>query len=303
MPVNDLIRVPDYNNIRNTIVAVMSTGAATQGYGQPIVSSPSSTGDLVSKTQFDNLRFDIVNAIVHQTGSVPTIYEPAEGELFRYGTNLPIFQYQTLANLANTNRFDIAFGQYNTANKGSNSNSVSFVSQARATVTVNFPTAGNARYFFNSGGKIRFISSFVDSLGTAQSASWPTLLSSLSSPNPPSFGGNTPAVNFYSLTSTDQTWYSQGTSGTYSMNRWTLQAKCNVSNNSSGTANQITFTSLWQDIYNDPGGGPPPGDAVSGTMSLTVNELRAVGALYPNLVPNSFNAPTFTASVSSITGS
>ena len=303
MPVNDLIRIPDYNNIRNTIVAVMSTGSATQGYGQAILSSPSATGDLVSKEDYDNLRWDIVNAIVHQSGSIPTIYEPNQGELVRYGANLPIFQYQTLANLANTNRFDIAFGQYNTATKGSNSNAVSFVSQASATITVNFSNANDARYFFNSGGKIRFTSSFSNSLGTAQSASWTSLLTTLSSPNPPSFGGNTPAVNFYSLTSTDQTWYSQGTSGTYSMNRWTLRAKCNVSNNSSGTANQITFTSLWQDIYNDPGGGPPPGDAVSGTMSLTVSELRAVGALYPDLLPNSFNVPTFTASVSSITGS
>lgn len=303
MPVNDLIRVPDYNNVRNTIVAVMSTGSATQGYGQAILSSPSATGDLVSKEDYDNLRWDIVNAIVHQSGSVPSIYNPVEGELVRYGANLPIFQYQTLANLANTNRFDIAFGQYQTANKGSNSNSVSFVSSARATVTVNFATANDARYFFNSGGKIRFISSFSDTLGTAQSASWGPLLTVLSSPTPPSFGGNTPAVNFYSLTSTPQTFYSQGTSGTYSMNRWTIQANCNVANNSGGTANQVVFTSIWQDVYNDPGGGPPPGDAVSGTMSLTVNELRAVGALYPNLIPASFNAPSFTATVSSITGS
>lgn len=307
MPVNDLIRVPDYNNVRNTIIAVMSTGSATQGYGQAILSSPSATGDLVSKEDYDNLRWDIVNAIVHQSGSVPSIYNPDEGELVRYGANLPIFQYQTLANLANTNRFDIAFGQYQTANKGSNSNSVSFVSSARATVTVNFATANDARYFFNSGGKIRFTSSFSDTLGTAQSASWGPLLSALSAPTPPSFGGNTPAVNFYSLTSTPQTFYSQGTSGTYSMNRWTIQANCNVANNSSGTATQVVFTSIWQDIYSDPTAGdpgnPPPGDAVSGTMSLTVNELRAVGALYPDLVPNSFNAPSFTATVSSITGS
>lgn len=301
MPVNDLVRIPDYNDIRNVIIAVMSTGSATQGYGQTIYSTAAATGGLVSKAQFDNLRFDIVNALVHQSGTLPTIYEPATGELLRYGANLPIFQYQTLANLANTNRFDIAFGQYATANKATQTNSVSFTASASATVTVNFTSANEARYFFNSGGKIRFNSAFVDSTGTAQGASWASLLTTLGTV---SFGGNTPAINFYNLTGSNQTFYSQGTSGTYSMNRWTLQARCNVSNNSSGTASQITFTSIWQDIYTDPTqgnpGNPPPDDFVSGTMSLTVSELRAVGALYPNLVPNSFNAPTFTASISTI---
>jgi hypothetical protein len=297
MPVNDLVRVPDYNDIRTIAAAVMGTGSATQGYGQTVLSTATSTGGLVSKTQFDNLRFDIVNALVHQTGTVPTIYEPVSGELIRYGANLPIFQYQTLANLANTNRFDIAFGQYATANKATQSNSVSFVSSVTATATVTFNSSNEARYFFNSGGKIRFTSSFTDTLGTAQSASWTSLLTTLGTV---SFGGNTPSVNFYTLTNADQTYYSQGTSGTYSMNRWTLKAKCNVANNSSGTASQITFTILWQDIYNDPGGGPPPGDAVSGSMTLTCSELRAVGALYPDLNPGSFNAPTFTVAISTI---
>lgn len=297
MPVNDLVRVPDYNDIRNVIIAVMSTGSATQGYGQTVYSTAASLGGSVSKSQFDNLRFDIVNALVHQTGTVPTIYEPATGELLRYGANLPVFQYQTLANLANTNRFDIAFGQYATANKATQTNSVNFVTSVTATITVTFTNANEARYFFNSGGKIRFNSAFTDTLGTSQSISWATLLTTLGTV---SFGGNTPSVNFYNLTGSNQTFYSQGTSGTYSMNRWTLQARCNVSNNSAGTANQITFTSIWQDIYNDPGGGPPPGDRVAGTMSLTVSELRAVGALYPDLVPNSFNAPTFTVAISTI---
>lgn len=300
MPVNDLVRVPDFNDIQTIIASVMGVGSGTNGYGQTLLSSQASAGDSVSKSQFDNLRYDIVNALVHQSGTVPTIHIPAVGELLRYGANLPVFQYQTLASLANTNRFDIAFGQYSTANKATNSNSVSFAVQAQATVTVTFATSNDARHFFNSGGKIRFISSFEDTLGEAQSQAWFTILDTLGMV---SFGGNTPSVNFYTLTNTDQIFYEQGVSGTYSMNRWRLQAKCNVANNSTGSANVLTFTSTWRDVYNDPGGGPPPGDLVEGTMSLTVSELRAVGALYPNLVPNSFNAPTFSAVVSSISSS
>lgn len=287
MPINDLIRVPDYNDIRNVIVSVMSVGAATQGYGQTVLSLPEAEGSLVSKGQWDNLRFDIVNALVHQTGLLPSITEPAVGELLRYDANQPNFQYLTLANLANTNRFDIALGQYAIETGVSRSDTVSFSTSVSATVTVNFASANQARFFFNSGGKIRFNSAFVDSLGTSQSIAWRTLLNALGTV---SFGGNSPSINFYNLTNSNQVFYSEGTSGTYSMNRWQLSARANVANNSSGTATQIIFTSLWRDIYTDPG-APPPGDLVQGTMSLTVTQLRAVGALYPNLVPNSFSAP------------
>jgi len=296
MPANDLVRIPDYNDIRNTIVAVMSTGSATQGYGQAVNSGPAATGDFISKAEWDKLRFDIVNAIVHQTGSVPAITVVNENELVRYDAAQPNFQYQTLANQANTNRFDIALGQYVVESRGSRSDSVSFSNSVRSSITVSFVTADQARYFFNSGGKIRFSSAFTSSLGTTQSGAWTTLLSSLGTV---SFGGNTPAVNFYSLTSSDQTFYSQGTSGTYSMNRWTLQARCNVANNSSGTANTVTITSIWQDIYTDPG-DPPPGDLVQGTMAISVSQLRAQGALYPNLLPASFNTPSPTVTIGAI---
>jgi hypothetical protein len=290
MPVNDSIRIPDFNTIRNLAISVMSTGSATQGYGQQIFSIGEIDGSLVDKANWDALRYDIVNAIVHQTGSLPSIVIPNEGDLVRYDANQPNFQYLTLANQANTNRFDIGAGQFATEPGPTVTGSVNFSTSVSSSVTVSFATANEARYFFNSGGKIRFTSSFANTLSTAQSISWGPMLTSLSE-TPPSFGGNSPAVNFYTLTSSNQTWYSQGTSGTYNSNRWTLQARCNVSNNSSGTATSITFTAIWQDLYTDPG-SPPPGDQVIGSFTLSANHIRAVGALYPNLTARSFNAPT-----------
>ena len=300
MPVNDLVRVPDYNSIRTTIVNVMGTGSATTGYGQTILSSAVAVSDFVSKPQWDNLRYDIVNAIVHQTGSLPTIHEPAVGELVRYASNLPNFQYNTLANQANTNRFDIGAGQYAVEPKATRTTAVSFSNSVSTTVTVTFATADQARFFFNSGGKIRFSSQFVDSLGTSQSSGWATILQNLGTV---SFGGNTPAINFYTLTNAPQTFYDRGISGTYSMNTWRLQAYSNVANNSLGTATTLTFVSTWIDSYTDPG-FPPPGDLVQGSMTLNVSQLRATGALYPLLVANSFNiAGPSTYSTTPITGS
>jgi hypothetical protein len=303
MPVDDFIRTPDYNNIRNTIVAVMSTGSASQGYGQSLASGPVADFDFVSKTQWDNLRFDIVNAIVHQTGALPTIVTIAEGDTIRYASDQPNFQYNTLANLANTNRFDLGAGQFATEAGVTNSGqTVSFSNSVSCSVTLTFATANDARYFFNSGGKIRFTSSFTPTLINTQNTTWQSTLTSASA-SPPIFGGQTPATNFYNLTTSDQQFYSVQNSSPYSSNSWRLFARCNVANNSSGTANQVTFTSTWQDNYTDPG-SPPPGDLVQGSIVWTLSHIRAVGALYPGLVAASFSAPRPTyGTISSITGS
>lgn len=290
MAVNDLISVPDYNNIRNAIVDVMSTGSATFGYGQNLQSTAVYAGDSVSKSQWDNLRFDIVNAIVHQTGSLPSITIPAEGDLIRYGVALPNYQYLTLANQARTNRFDIGTGQYATeSGRSGTSGTIGFSSYARTSITITFASATEARYFFNSGGKIRMAASFAETAGgPAQYASWRTLLTNAGTV---SFGGNSPAVNFYNLTTSDQTYSSIAGSSPYGSNRWNLKAKCNVANNSSGTATSITITSEFLDNYTDPG-SPPPGDYASGSFTVTASQLRAVGSLYPNLEPASFSAPS-----------
>lgn len=303
MAVDDFIRTPDYNNIRNTIVAVMSTGSATQGYGQSLASSPIADYDFVTKTQWDNLRFDIVNAIVHQTGSVPTITTIAEGDTIRYASDQPNYQYNTLATLANTNRFDLGAGQYATETGVTNSGqTVSFSNSISCSVTITFASADAARYFFNTGSKIRFTSAFTPTLINTQNTTWQSTLTSASA-SPPVFGGQTPSVNFYNLTTSNQQFYSAQNSSPYSSNYWRLYARCDVGNNSNGTATQVTFTSVWEDAYTDPG-FPPPGDLVQGSMTWTLSQIRAVGALYPNLIAASFSAPKPTyGAISSITGS
>lgn len=74
MPVtlNSKINSSDYNNIRTIIDGVMGAGSGTSGYGQTLKSSPRSPGELLDQTDWDNLRFDIVNARIHQTGAAFT---------------------------------------------------------------------------------------------------------------------------------------------------------------------------------------------------------------------------------------
>lgn len=291
MPVNDLISIADYNAIRNIINSVIGIGSGNFGYGQTSLSAADVTvNDRVTKTQWDNLRFDIINAIAHQTGTPPSITESTIGDLIRYDANLPNFQYLTLANEASTNRFNIGSGRFATEPSYNLDAFVSFYGEAVITISATWATANEARSFFNSGGRINFSSSFVPFKGTNQNNNWQTLLSSAGTKY---FDGNT-GINFYSLTTTDQKFDEQRGTGTYTGNYWRLFAKCNVANNSAGTANQIIFTIRWLDGYSENSStenNQEPREGVSGNLSLTVTQRRAFAALYPDLITGSFQAP------------
>ena len=80
--------------------------------------------------------------------------------------------------------------------------------------------------------------------------------------------------NFYRLTSTYQSWYSIASSSPYSANVYRLEAKCNVSNNSSGTANIVYIRVRFIGGYVDPGDhpldSPRTNDEIDGTFAVTV---------------------------------
>lgn len=305
MAIGDLISATDYNSIRTKIIRVMSTSSsgadASYGYGQNVFSSAVTVGNQITKTQWDQLRYDIYNALLHQTGTAPTSMVTVQTtDVIRYGAGNPNTQYDSLASTAQTNRFDIGAGQFVTDALGSQSTSASWSNSLSATVTVTFSDAEKARNFFNAGGKIRFASSRTGGTSVAQNTAWSNLLSSA---GVQSFGANTGAVNFYSLTSSYQQFYSLSASSPYSANNWKLEAQCNAANNSTGTANIITFRVTWTDNYTDPGPGGP-GDLTDGTLSLTVDSVRAYGVLQPTGTAGSFvvSGPASTV-ISSISGS
>lgn len=301
-----IILAEDYNEIYRTIRNVMSTGVSTYGYGQYINSSEVPLGAQVTKLQWDNLRYDIINARVHQTGDVPTITEVQITDPIRYGSNHPNFQYKVLADQSSTDRFSLGLGQFVVESGVSQTRLTSWGSEVSCEVTVTFSTVDQARFFFNSGGKIRFNSTRTGGSTTNQNSTWTNLLNSIGSVD---FGGNTTGVNFYQLTSSYQNFKTQQLNSVYSSvaygnNSFFIQAKCNVSDNSAGTARIVYFKVIWRDLYTDPGTPPPPSDAVDGTLTLTVSEVRAqADSILPSSVGQSFTITRPTYSVTSITGS
>ena len=289
MATNDLIRVPDYNDIFNIINPVLGTGTGNRGYGQTTLATAVNTNSRVSKTQWDNLRYDIINAIAHQTGSPPTIVEANEGDLVQYDANLPNFQYLTLASQANTNRFNIAVGRYAVEPSIDVDSFVTFYGTVTAVVVATWPSANDARAFFNSGGRIQLSSTFDPFKTTPQNDDWQSLLNVAGTFY---FDGNN-GVNFYSLTNVDKTVDEQRGSS-YTQNIWRISARSNVANNSNGGATQVIITSSWIDGYSENSStlnNQPPREGVSGQLTLTVTQRRAYAALYPNLISGSFQGP------------
>ena len=320
--VNSVIVQADYNSIRNKVIAVLGNGSGNSGYGQQarIVSTAVAEGTKVTINEWANLRFDIINAYKHINGSNPTTAVVSEGNTIRYtssftpdtGTlDVPQKQYDDWADNITTNRFTIGAGESSTTAATTSSRTTAWVSQCECVIQFYWDNANDARYWFNSGGKIRISAARSGGAGTAQNTSWTSLLSAAGTQN---FGGAVPSTgttpnngtNWYKTTSTFQTFYTATASSPYGSNNYRLQARCvSVPSNSGGTAASGEIRVLFTDGYTDSGAigspNPPPGDAIDGTLTVSVSTLFATGIMVPSSAAFTVVQPT--VAIGAVTGS
>ena len=291
------IQMVDYNTIQSDVASVMGSGAADYGYGQTLLSSQVTEASRVTVNEWGNLRYDIINAWVHQFGSLPSPVTPTEGALVKANSaTSPYTSYQTFASVLVANRFGVHSGQAITRTGPSAGTfwssqqawpgvyGASWTVKIQSTVTVSFTTANKARAFFNSGSEIRFISSISGGAASQQNASWNTLLNSVGTV---AFGGIKPSPvtepndgqNYYRLSSTFQYFYTASSTSPYSANIYRIAARTpSVSDNSTGTASTIEFLVEWLDSHP----GAAAYDSVDGTITLSANTLEASGTLAPS---------------------
>ena len=320
--VNSIIVQADYNSIRNKVIAVLGNGSGNSGYGQQarIVSTAVAEGTKVTINEWANLRFDIINAYKHINGSNPVTAVVAEGNTIRYtgsftpdtgSLDVPQKQYDDWANDITTNRFTVAAGESATTSVTTSSRTTAWVSQCECIIQLYWSNANDARYWFNSGGKIRISASRSGGAGTAQNTSWTSLLSAAGTQ---SFGGAVPSTgttpndgtNWYKTTSTFQTFYTATASSPYGSNNYRLQARCvDVPSNSAGTAASGEIRVLFTDGYTDSGAAfspnPPPDDIIDGTLTVSVSTLFATGIMVPSSAAFTVVQPTI--AVGAVTGS
>ncbi len=292
----------EYVTIQDKAQSLLGTGTGTRGYGQTLQSSDVFTGNNITKAQWDALRYDITSIRMHQDGAMPNIVTVNVGDPISYGAGSPNNNYDTLLETAIANRFQIAPNQSLVTSKGSSSYTSAWSTSASMTVTCTFSTSDQARYFFNSGGKIRVTPTLSGGSSTSQVNAWKNLLTSVGTR---SFGADTdPIINYYTLTNSYQTYYQTSMTTPYSANNYRLEASTNVANNSAGTATVLYIRITLNDTYTDPdipyGVNFGPGDSVDGTLNIAIDELKASGSLFPS---GSFTITSPTFSLSSISAS
>ena len=148
----------DYNNIRDKVEALLgTTGIASRGYGQELVSTPVFQGGTINKSDWDNLAYDIINLKTHQDGVPPPIILLTPGEPIQDGLAFPSDNYDLLAEQADTVRFNLGAGRSILSERDVETRVGSWNKQATAQLVVTFGSANEARYFFNSGGQLRLV--------------------------------------------------------------------------------------------------------------------------------------------------
>ena len=310
--VNQKIDQDDYNDIQSIISNILGVGSGNSGYGQSVLSSQVSISNPVTVNEYAALRYDIINVYKHLNNSTPSgVDAQTIGAKVRYDiSNAPINYWLTVANSVNSARLNLApSGQRVTINHGTQSFTGSWGAsspvgsnpQLFCTVLVEFTNSEQARYFFNSGSSIQFTSSRTGGSSSQQNTSWTTLLSTAGARV---FGGNTPGTgvnpndgqNYFRLRNVADTWSNVSASSPYALNEWTITCKTvdtptPVTDNSAGTSKKLQFDVYWIDNHAPDGGdtdsGTPvrPGgygpDTVDGTISLTVQTVKASGVLEP----------------------
>jgi len=262
-----LIQASDYNGFvgsspsstANTINTVWAVGNGQYGFGQTPIGQVSATG-LVTATQWATAVNTLNSIRTHQTGSGTGIGAPTAGSLISYlstfssaiASAYSAASPQTAASQGSTTTGSV----YSPAETNATTQSAVTLSFTR---TVTFPSADQARYFFNAGGQLNFvITSVTNNDSTARSGDMVTLLATnlggysafraVTGGGRTGSGGtvNTNATNigYYNLTTSPQT-LTQITSTTsgYTSDYVTLAVQSNGaqgSNADKGTV--ITFT-------------------------------------------------------------
>jgi hypothetical protein len=286
---NTLILASDYNVIQSKIASVMGEGSGTKGYGQTIASSQVGQFSKITASQWNNLRSDVLRARQHQTGQDMT----SSLIVASASTTISDAQRAALLNMAVDAENPVNYlVSPPPATELARSNLVAeqvrtqkWNGRITQTIDIIWPTADDARYFFNTGGNIEFTSSFSPSVPGLKGISWSTLLQNMGT-----FRFNFDRVfttgsaftgtdGFYELTTIPVIIAQRETSSSaYIPNEYYITARVN-----STLANErriLTFVINWDDRSGQPVSFPDNGfgidEDVEGTLTSRVQVVRSI---------------------------
>lgn len=168
-----LIEATDYNNIigtspssvTNKLNTVWSVGSGSAGYGQTAISAVT-VGSTVTATQWATLINTLNSALTHQSGSGSGISAVTAGQTINYLSTLTTnitTSYTNRLNFASNSAVVAGSNQSTAWTSGTTSATVSRSFGVRAA----FASADQARYFFNSGGRLKLNTSGTQNASTS----------------------------------------------------------------------------------------------------------------------------------------
>lgn len=234
----DPIRASDFNAFYTTVSSVYGTGYGDRGYGALLLGSTVNTGDVINAASWTALT-SMLSTCITQQGSTTLSPSLPQNSLFVSGSTLvrahnsnaptsDAYDFNIVATGIDTNRLTVdSSNLVLTPNVLVNAVGAAWSTTIDASFDVNFGSEDAARYFFNSGGKIRF-SARQPNVVSAQDTDWQNILvnkvgyltlgaHSLASTGNLSIGSS---IGYYELTDTPQIVFNGSNigSGAYSAN-------------------------------------------------------------------------------------
>jgi hypothetical protein len=308
-----VISASTFNGIQQKAVGILGTGGvipgtvtadSRYGYGQSTVSAPVAVGNIIRATSWVNLRSDLVKARTHQIGSVGTGtgVGPAWANLVSISSGTVISstivtQYQGVAAQLLTDKFTAFSSQLGSTAVSSVRTATWGLTGVLPAITHSFRTtfsdATQARYYFNSGGVIKYAATLTGggllAGNLAKYNAWVNTLSGMGTltfainQSSSTFGaftvtktGGTGTTTSITLSAVDQVIYTTTMASPYATNTLTISAKY-ITNT---TPYVIEITAVYTDgVPGAPSGiGPAVDELVDGTLTGTATITPIIGA-------------------------
>lgn len=315
-----LIEATDYNGFASTttngnVNAIWGTGAGNYGYGQSTTLSTVSAGGTVTATSWADLVNRISSIASHQGTTITARTAPVAGNTIAVLSAVAT----DLTNCYNNRNNAVSSGATISPASGTwwqATNTPNSVWTITTTHTVTFANAAAARYFFNSGGLIKWDVSKT-STGTEADTEWNDLAETLTGTiylsgantshtiNGVAYTGTTKSggtgvpstlnttVGFYNLSTVAATLYDQfADSSPYTSDHIRIQATVNDNTNPS----VLTLTTAWINASSaTPGSTEVITGGAAGTGPTTVVNYVAPETTY---IANTWGAISISATTS-----
>jgi len=151
-----LIEASDYNNFAGQVNNFWSTGSGDQGWGQTSISAVS-LGGVVTDTNWATLVNNISTAGAQTSTTITSRSAPTTGTLISILASLQTDLTNISTNRGNaaSSGAEVGYASGTTSKTAATSNGTQGSWSIVFTHTVTFPSANQARYFWNAGGRVR----------------------------------------------------------------------------------------------------------------------------------------------------